>query len=360
MPVSPISNILRALSTMSAALAAFALLFSTIAPSPPIAAPASTASPAAVVDSMAPPASTPAVSSAMVGNTLVATCDESLYPTPTPPPDAQSGVKSPDGTYGDRFSTAEVQLMPSEPSAFDASGKLLADAAAPVLPPPPPRQFAALDTPTPDPSGAAASDATPTVVPTYMPAKPKRVVLQAGHWLRSEMPYQISQFSDDGAYSGGVAEWVLNLHVASLAADLLRARGYDVRVVPATVPVGCQADAFVAIHADADSDTSALGYKAAYPRYINNPANRRLLADMYIEYGAATGFTRNPTITLNMSGYYAFDNQKQPYAVDPSTPMIILEMGYISNDYERQYLATNQSIAAQGIANGVDRFLQGK
>ncbi len=291
---------------------------------------------------------------------MVATCDESLYPTPTPPPNAQPGVKSADGTYGDRFSTAEAQLIPSDPSAFDANGKLLTGAAAPLLPPAPPRQFAPLDTPTPDRSGAAASDATPTAVATPAPVRPKRVVIQAGHWLRGDMPYQISQFSDDGAYVGGVAEWVLNLHVATLAADLLRARGYDVRIVPATVPIGCQADAFVALHADADSDPSTLGYKAAYPRYINNPANRRLLADMYIEYGAATGFTRNPSITLNMSGYYAFDNQKQPYAVDPSTPMLILEMGYISNDYERQFLSTNQSIAAMGVANGVDRFLQGK
>ncbi len=250
--------------------------------------------------------------------------------------------------------------MPTDPSAFDANGKMLAGATAPRLPPPPPRQFAPLDTPTPDPSGAPASDATPTVVPTLAPTQPKRVVIQAGHWLSADMPYQISQFSDDGAYVGGVAEWVLNLHVANLAADLLRARGYDVRIVPATVPIGCKADAFVALHADEDTDTSALGFKAAYPRYINNPTNRRLLADMYIEYGTATGLTRNYSISLNMSGYYAFYNQSQPYAVDPCTPMIILEMGFISNDYERQYLSTNQSIAAMGIANGVDRFVQGK
>ena len=250
--------------------------------------------------------------------------------------------------------------MPTGPSAFDGNGNLLANVTAPVLLPAPPRQFAPLDTPTPDPSGAPASDATPTVVPTLAPTQPKRVVIQAGHWLSNDMPYQISQFSGDGAYVGGVAEWVLNLHVATLAARLLRARGYDVRIVPATVPIGCQADVFVALHADADTDPSALGYKAAYPRYINNPANRRLLADMYIEYGVATGLTRDNTISLNMSGYYAFYNQNQPYAVDPSTPMIILEMGFISNDYERQYLSTNQSIAALGVANGVDRFLQGK
>jgi N-acetylmuramoyl-L-alanine amidase len=249
--------------------------------------------------------------------------------------------------------------MPTGPSVFDANDKLRPDAAAPALPPLPDRQFALLDTPTPDPNGATA-EVTPTVVPTMVPAKPLRVVIQAGHWQNSELPYQLSQFSNDGAFVGGVAEWILNLHVANLAADLLRNRGYDVRVVPATVPIGCQADVFVALHADADTDPYVQGYKAAYPRDINNPVNRRLLADMYIEYGVATGLDRSYAITLNMSGYYAFNNRTQPYAVDPSTPMLILEMGYISNDYDRQFLSTQQNVAALGVANGVDRFLQGK
>jgi len=249
--------------------------------------------------------------------------------------------------------------MPTGPNAFDANGKLRPDAAAPTLSPVPERQFALRDTPTPDPSGFTA-EVTPTVVPTMVPAKPLRVVIQAGHWLNSELPYQLSQFSDDGAYAGGVAEWKLNLHVATLAAGLLRTRGYDVRIVPATVPIDCRADVFVALHADADSDPNVYGYKAAYPRDINNPVNRRLLADMYIEYGVATGLDRNYSISLNMSGYYAFYNQRQPYAVDPRTPMLILEMGYISNDSDRQFLSTNQDVAALGVANGVDRFLQGK
>ncbi len=286
---------------------------------------------------------------AATGSNLVATCDESLYPTPTPPPNPQPGQSSPYSTYGDRFSIAEALQMPTGPSAFDANANVLPDATAPALPPVPDRQFALLD-----------ASATPTVVPTPAPVTPKRVVIQAGHWKRSELPYQLYQFSSNGAYVGGVAEWKLNLHVATLAADMLRARGYDVRIVPATIPIGCQADAFVALHADADSDPYTQGYKAAYPRDINNPVNRHLLADMYIEYGAATGLDRNYNITLNMSGYYAFYNNHQPYAVDPSTPMLILEMGYISNYSEREFLSTYQSVAALGVANGVDRFLQGR
>jgi N-acetylmuramoyl-L-alanine amidase len=174
------------------------------------------------------------------------------------------------------------------------------------------------------------------------------------------MPYQLAQFRNDGAYYAGIAEWQLNLDIANRAAALLRTRGYAVRVVPATVPIGCQADAFIALHADGDTSTAVHGYKAAYPHYVNNPANRRFLADLYIEYGAATGLARDYAITRNMSGYYAFYSRRQPYSVDPSTPMLILEMGYLSNPSDRQSLSARANVAARGVANGIDRFLQGK
>lgn len=250
--------------------------------------------------------------------------------------------------------------MPSGPSAFTSDGKLRPKAAAPALAPVPDGQFVPFVTPTPNPNATAVPYVAPTAVPTLAPATPRRVVIQAGHWLSSQMPYQLSEFRNDGAYAGGIAEWQVNLDIANRAANLLRARGYDVRVVPATVPIGCQADAFVALHADGDSDPTVHGFKAAYPHYINNPANRRFLADLYIEYGAATGLTRDYAITRNMSGYYAFYARRQPYAVDPRTPMLILEMGYLSNPSDRQFMTAHDDLAALGVANGIDRYLQGK
>lgn len=334
---------MQTLGAISSALLAFSLL--TANPSTPPPHPTATA----VSSAFAPPA-----------NDRVASCAEANYPTPTPPPNAQTPSRSPYGADRDRFAVAEGLQMPSGPSAFDANSGLLPDATSPSLPPPPVRQFAVIETPTAIPNAPPQGDATPTMVAAPTPSTPRRVVIQAGHWQNSDLPWQLAQFDGDGGYANGIAEWKLNLHVATIAADLLRARGYDVRIVPATVPIGCTADAFVALHADADTDPYANGFKAAYPRYINNPANRRFLADMYIEYGTATGLARNTAITLNMSGYYAFYNDTQPYGVNPSTPMLLLEMGYISNYGDAQFLSTQQATAALGVANGVDRFLHGK
>ncbi len=328
-------NIMRVLSSLSAALLALSL-------------------------ALAAPTTSPSPGPATIGKDRVVSCDEAAYPTPTPPPKPKPGVRSTLGPNRDTFAVAEALQMPISPSAFAANGKLLPNVVAPKLPPAPAGQFVPLATTTPNPHATTTPYASPTTVPTLAPATPRRVVIQAGHWQSSKMPYQLAEFRSDGAYDAGVAEWQVNLDVANRAANLLRVRGYDVRVVPATVPIGCQADAFIALHADGDASTTAHGYKAAYPHFINNPVNRRFLADLYIEYGAATGLSRDYAITRNMSGYYAFYARRQPYAVDARTPMLILEMGYLSNPNDRQFLATRADVAALGVANGIDRFLQGK
>ncbi len=303
----------------------------------------------------APPA--PPTLPANSANDRVMSCDEAAYPTPTPPPAIPTpSPKSPRGPLHDQFMIDEAMQMPGPPSGFSPDGKLLPTTAAPALPPPPDGQFTLpAGVPTP-----ATPSFAPTAVPTPVPQTPRTVVLQAGHWQNKDLPWQLAQFRSDGTYAAGRAEWQVNLDVATRAATILRGRGYDVRVLPATVPIGCRADVFVALHADGDSSATAHGFKAAYPRYINDPANRRLLADFYIEYPSATALSRSYAITRNMSGYYAFYARRNPYAVDASTPMLILEMGYMTNPTDRALLYNQPDRPALGVANAVDRFLQGK
>lgn len=304
------------------------------------------------------PANVPAALPASISLDRVSTCEESLYPTPTP-----AGAKPtphPRSVYGpnrDDFAVAEAQQMPGGPSAF-VNGKLKPDAVAPALPPVPTGQFAPFFAPTPGTTPTAY--ASPTVVPTVVPMLPKRVVIQAGHWQADKMPEQLSQFRSGGTYYAGKAEWQVNLDIANRTASLLRGRGYAVRIVPATVPINCLADAFISIHADGDASTSARGFKVAYAHYVNNPLNRRLLADVYIEYAAASGLPRSSNITRNMTGYYSFTARRQPYSVAPSTPMLIIELAYLTNAADRQFLLTRPDSLALGVANGIDRFLQGK
>lgn len=360
-PMPTLPNMMRALGALGSFLLAISLVLSplTAATNPTDPSAATAASSNITADNLDASASGAASAGA---NSKVSTCDVTTYPTPTPPATKPpTPHKSPIGANDDTFAVQEAQQMPSGPSAFTAAGKLKSSATAPSLPPSPAGQFTA-----PAYQVNPATTATPrpyinsTPVPTIVPATPRRVVIQAGHWQNSNLPYQLAEFRNDGTYAAGKYEWQVNLDIANRAAAILRGRGYDVAVVPATVPINCQADAFVALHADGDASASVHGFKAAYPQYINNPVNRRFLADMYIEYGSATSLARSYSITRNMTGYYAFYNRRQPYAANPSTPMLILEMGYMTSANDRKLLFNQPATAAWGIANGIDRFLQGK
>src|SRR5437868_4578374 len=74
-----------------------------------------------------------------------------------------------------------------------------------------------------------------------------RVGVQIGHYKNNELPQQLERLSGDtGAFGGGRSEVDLNFDVANRVAGLLRASGVQVDVLPATVPTGYSADAFVA------------------------------------------------------------------------------------------------------------------
>lgn len=291
------------------------------------------------------------------GSSVPGDCTPSAEPTFTPTPRASSTPRPRRSTVGgniDTFAQAESATMPYGPSAF-ANGGLRPDALPPALAAQPAGQWP-----------ATSFNGQPYVVPTRVPAfgtahQPKRVVLQSGHWQVANLPDELEELRDStGTSAAGRTEAQLNLDVARRTAALLTTRGYVVQIVPATVPIDCQADVFVAIHADGSTATSKRGFKIARPRYVDNPVNRRLLADLYIEYGTATSLPRSDTLTRNMTGYYAFSARRYQHAVNPRVPMAIVEMGYMTNATDRRVLFNTPDLAAVGIANGIDRFLQGK
>jgi N-acetylmuramoyl-L-alanine amidase len=76
------------------------------------------------------------------------------------------------------------------------------------------------------------------------------------------------------------------------------------------------------------------------------------------EYAASTALPLNDQITADMTDYYAFAWFRYEHALAPHTPAAILEMGYLSNSGDRALLTEQQGAVAQGVANGVLRFLQ--
>lgn len=164
--------------------------------------------------------------------------------------------------------------------------------------------------------------------------------------------------NDSGAVctdeAGGVTltEAEVNGAVAERVAALLGEAGNDVRIFDEfdSRLNGLVVDALVSLHSDSCVDFS--GYKAAHRD--NNPTaqDARLLACMDNRYAQATGLAYHPnTITHDMTDYHVFRK------IDPATPALILEMGFLGGD--QTLLTQAPERVAQGIADGIGCFLAG-
>ena len=189
---------------------------------------------------------------------------------------------------------------------------------------------------------------------------PWRVGIQAGHWLNSQLPDELASLrGSTGASGEGWSEVGVNLDIAQRLVALLRQAGVEADLIPATVPVHYKADAFVALHCDGNANSALSGYKLARAIWSAIPEeDDALLHAIESEYQAGTGLDEHPqTITQNMLQYYAFNNRRLQHAVDPATPAVILEMGFLTNSRDRELLMQQPDRVAQAIANGILKFL---
>jgi hypothetical protein len=194
-------------------------------------------------------------------------------------------------------------------------------------------------------------------------AQPFHVGLQVGHWKSADLPASLARLrGSTGTAGGGRSEINLNLDVTNRAARLLRAAGVVVDVLPATVPTGYLADAFVAIHADGNNNTAAHGFKIA-TRWRSGAAfyDQTLVESLGAAYSDATGLARDGAITRNMRGYYAFNTWLGDDArISDSTPAAIIETGYMTSAADRRELFNHTDDVAAGIARGVLNFLHNR
>lgn len=191
------------------------------------------------------------------------------------------------------------------------------------------------------------------------PNVPPRVGIQVGHWKNEELPEELEKLKGStGASGGGYSEWEVNYEIALKLKEMLESEGIDVDIIPATVPEEYWADAFIAIHADGNLNTSVSGYKVAGPwrSYRNN--SDVLAEEIDKTYQEATNLVKDPNISRNMRGYYAFSWWRYDHAIHPMTPGAIVETGFLSNYSDRSLLVNNPEIPAEGISNGVINFLK--
>jgi N-acetylmuramoyl-L-alanine amidase len=183
-----------------------------------------------------------------------------------------------------------------------------------------------------------------------------RIALQAGHWRANEAPDELRGIRGNGARADGKAEWEVNLEIARRTAALLEGMGYEVDVLPATVPPLYRAHLFISIHADASADARATGYRVAAPR--RDPTGRAGGFVQLLErtYGEATGLRRIPTLTRRMENYYAFNFSRYDHALHPLTIGVIIETGFITSASDRRLLISEPERVARGIVEAVKAF----
>jgi len=191
------------------------------------------------------------------------------------------------------------------------------------------------------------------------PDGPAKVGLQAGHWKSTEAPDELERLrTNTGSSGGGKWEWEVNLAIAEATAELLRSKGVVVDILPATVPPAYWADVFVAVHADGNLDKNISGYKAAAPWRDWTGKAGELVAEIESSYEKATGLPRDPNVSRNMRGYYAFSFWRYTHAVHPKTVSAILETGFLTNAGDRRTIVSQPKKAAEGLAVGILAYLE--
>ncbi len=195
---------------------------------------------------------------------------------------------------------------------------------------------------------------TPTARPADMPL---RVGIQVGHWQAKDLPDELSRLRpSSGAFAAGYAEAQVNLEIAKRVVKLLESHGMVADLLPATIPPSYDADAFVAIHADGASSGGSRGFKLATP-WRTSRASQHLADTLTAEYAKSTRLPQDGAITINMRGYYAFNNRRHVHAIAKTTPAVIIETGFLTSAADRAMIVGHPDTVANGIANGIIRYL---
>jgi N-acetylmuramoyl-L-alanine amidase len=160
-----------------------------------------------------------------------------------------------------------------------------------------------------------------------------------------------------GAVFGTLIEEEVNQVIGEAVAKLLEAEGIVVDILPATVPPGYIADAFISIHADGNTNSSVRGFKIAGPRRDYSGKSGRLVSALESTYAERIPIPKDDNVTRRMTAYYAFNWPRYEHAIHPFTPAAIIETGFLTNAADRAFIVDQPELVAQAIAEGVLAFI---
>ncbi len=216
----------------------------------------------------------------------------------------------------------------------------------------------------------------PITEATTQPKEKRLVVIDPGHQARGNSEKEPNGPGSDvlkakvssgatGRFTG-IPEYELNLAVSFMLKEILEARGYEVVMVRTTHDVNISnaersqmanelnADIFVRIHANDDTDSSTNGILTIC-QTRKNPYNSDLHEKSYL------------LSQLVLEGMVATTGANKRYVWETDTmtginwcrvPVTIVEMGFMSNETEDWNLATEEYrwLVAEGIAKGIDAY----
>ncbi len=191
------------------------------------------------------------------------------------------------------------------------------------------------------------------------PDGPPKVGLQVGHLNNDQLPNELEKLrNNNGASAGGYTEVNINQIIAEKTAELLRQRGVEVDILPATIPSGYWADVFIAVHADGSKDLNKSGFKIAGPWRDLTGNSNDLVLTLETAYQQATKLNKDSNITRNMRGYYAFSWWRYEHSIHPMTTAAIIETGFLTNWSDRKLISQTPEISAHGLADGIIKYLE--
>jgi len=194
--------------------------------------------------------------------------------------------------------------------------------------------------------GQESSDASwATGTPASM--QQQRIGIVIGHWGDNNDPGAVCQNSD-------LTELHVNQDIASIVQRMLIAEGFSVDLLKEFDDQlqGYQATAMISLHADSCAyiNDLATGFKIAGTSVSSRTERTaRLASCLRNRYATATGLPEHRSITSDMTEYHAFSE------IDPSTPAIILETGFLNLD--QVILTQHSDLVASGIVAGILCFV---